>query len=334
MIDPILLIGGAGVVGRWTAHYLRTAHPKVPILVGGRNLAKAEQAAAEITNATGVVINLTADDLGLGDVQVSAVAVLFMDERIASLRFAQARSVPHISISPGINEMAPEVAAYIHSPRAAPVILGTEWLVGATSMMTLGFAKAFDHVDTITIGALLDEQDAFGPAALADLERQTKTLPAALVRRDGVFTWLAGDDVKTSFAAADGTRMEAMAFSPYDVVGLATVLGAQNVQFKLALGESSTRRRGESMSTEILIELRGSDHAGRSLSTRHAVVHPEGQMPLTGLGVAMLLERVTGLDGSAALQAGLYFPLQLLDPATYVSRLKQAGGEVLVLAVA
>ncbi len=334
MIGPILLMGGAGVVGRWAAQYLRAAHPEIPILVGGRNLAKAEQAAAEITNATGVAIDIRADDLGLGDVPVSAVAVLFMDERIAGLRFAQARGVPHISISPGINEMAPEVAAYIHNPSAAPVILGTEWLVGATSMMTLGFAKAFGRVDTIAIGALLDEQDAFGPAALADLERQTKTMPAALVRRDGVYTWLAGDDAKTSFAAVDGTRMVAMAFSPYDVVGLATALGAQNVQFNLALGESSTRRNGESMSTEILIELRGSDHAGRPLRTRHAVVHPEGQMPLTGLGVALLLERVTGLDGSAAVQAGLYFPLQLLDPATYVARLKQAGGEILALEVA
>lgn len=189
------------------------------------------------------------------------------------------------------------MAAYIHTPQAAPVVLGTEWLVGATTVPTLEFAKAFGWVHNITIGALLDEQDDFGPAAEADLERQTKTAPAALARRDGAYYWRVGDEDKATFRAVDGTELDAVAFSPYDVVGLATATGAPNVQFNLELGVSSTRRRGEPLSTEILIELAGEDPAGQPLHTRHAVVHPQGQMPLTGLGVAMVLERLLGLDG-------------------------------------
>lgn len=87
------------------------------------------------------------------------------------------------------------------------------------------------------------------------------------------------------------------------------------------------------MSTEIVIELPGEDHAGRPLRARHAVVHPEGQMPLTGLGVAMVLERLIGLDGDPATPAGLYFPYQLLEPTAYFARLKQIGGAVLKLEV-
>jgi hypothetical protein len=276
---------------------------------------------------------LAADDLGLGERPVSAVAVFFTDERVAGLRFAQSRGVPHISISSGIHEIGPEVAAYIHQPDASPVVLGTEWLVGATTVPTLEFTKAFSRVHDIAIGALLDEQDAFGPAAAADLERQTKTMPAALARRDGAYFWRVGDDAKARFRAVDGTEMEAAALSPYDVVGLATATGAPNVQFNLALGVSSTRRRGEPMSTEILIELAGEDHAGRPLRTRHAVVHPEGQMPLTGLGVAMVLEKLIGLDGNPPTPAGLYFPYQLLDPTRYFSRLERMGGSILKLEV-
>ncbi|WP_245474680.1 hypothetical protein [Bradyrhizobium sp. Leo121] len=164
---PILLIGGSGIVGRWTARFLRVAHPDQPLLIGGRDLAKAKKVATEIGGAEGVVLDLAVDGLGLGERPVSAVAVFFTDERIAGLRFAQSRGVPHISISPGIIEMGPEVAAYIHDPDAAPVILGTEWLVGATTVPTLEFAKAFGRVHDIAIGALLDEQDAFGPAAAA-----------------------------------------------------------------------------------------------------------------------------------------------------------------------
>jgi hypothetical protein len=331
--DPVLLVGGYGIVGRWTARFVRASHPRVPLLIGGRDLAKAEEAAAVIGSAQGVALNLADDDLGLGERPVSAVAILFVDESIAALRFAQSRGVPHVSISRGSNEIAPEVAAYIHRPSAAPVVLGTEWLVGATTVPALEFAEAFGRVHDIVIGALLDEQDAFGPAAQADLERQTKTLPAALARRDGAYFWRTGDDAKARFCAVDGTEMEAAAFSPNDVVGLATATGAPNVQFNLALGVSSTRRRGGPMSTEIVIELAGEDHAGKPLRTRHAVVHPEGQMPLTGLGVAMVLERLIGLDGNLPTPAGLYFPYQLLDPKTYLARLEQIGGAVLTLEV-
>lgn len=330
---PILLVGGSGNVGRWAARFLRAAHPSTPLLIGERDLAKAEQAAAEIKGAQSVALDLTAEDLGLGKRPVSAVAVLVMDERAAALRFAQARGVPHLSISPGISELAPEVAAYIHQPQAAPVVLGTEWLVGATTVPTLEFAKAFGRVHDITIGALLDEQDAFGPAAEADLERQTKTMPAALARRNGAYFWRVGDEAQATFRAVDGTEMAASAFSPYDVVGLATATGAPNVQFNLALGVSSTRRRGEPISTEILIELAGEDLAGQPHRTRHAVVHPQGQMPLTGLGVAMVLERLLGLDGQPAVPAGPYFPYQLLDSTTYFARLKQIGGLILPLEV-
>ena len=332
-LAPILLIGGSGVVGRWATRFLRDAHPGTPLLIGGRNLARAEEAAAGIGGAEGVALDLAVDGLALGERPVSAVAVLFTDERVAGLRFAQSRGVPHVSISPGINEIGPEVAAYMHEPTAAPVVLGTEWLVGATTVPALEFAKAFGRVHDIAIGALLDEQDAFGPAAEADLERQTKTMPAALARRDGAYLWRVGDDAKARFRAVDGTEMEASALSPHDVVGLATATGAPSVQFNLALGVSSTRRRGGPMSTEIVIELAGEDHAGRPLRTRHAVIHPEGQMPLTGLGVAMVLERLTGLDGDPPTPAGLYFPYQLLDPTAYLARFKQAGGMILELEV-
>lgn len=330
--DPILLIGGSGIVGRWTARLLREAHPDLPLLIGGRDLAKAEKAAAEIGNAEAAKINLVAADLGLGERPVSAVAVFFMDERIAGLRFAQSRGVPHINISPLLHEIGPEVGSYIHRPSAAPVVLGTEWLVGATTVPALEFAKAFGQVNTIAIGALLDDEDVGGPAQTVDLERVTKTAPAALARHEGSYIWRVGD-AKAKFRAIDGTEMAATALSPNDVVGLAMANGAPNVEFNLATGVSSTRRRGEPMSTEIIIELAGEDHTGQPLRTRHAIVHPEGQFPLTGLGVAMVLERLTGIDGYSATPPGLYFPYQLLEPTAYFTRLKQAGGAVMKLEV-
>lgn len=332
-LTPILLVGGSGTVGRWTARHLRAAHPDVPLLIGGRDRTKAEKAAAEIGGAEGVVVDLAADELGLRGRDVSAVAVLFADERVAALRFAQSRGVPHVSISPLLHEIGPEVASFIHTPHAAPVVLGTEWLVGATTIPALEFAKAFSRVEDITVGLLLDDLDTGGPAQTADLERVTKTGPMALARKDGVFVWRAGDDEPATFRAADGTEMDGSALSPNDVLGLAMETGAPNIKFCLATGVSSSRRRGEPMSTEIIIELAGIDHAGRALRTRHAVVHPEGQFPLTGLGVALVLERLVGLGDDAPTPPGLYFPYQLLVPEKYFARLEKIGGVILTLDV-
>ena len=330
-VNPILLVGGSGVVGQHTARALRKANPDVPLLIGGRDMDKARDVADQVGEAEGVAIDLAVADLGLGDRPVSAVAVLFTDQRVAGLRFAQDRGVPYICISPGIIELGPEVAAYIHRPDSSAVVLGTEWLVGATSVPALSFAKAFGRVDEIHIGALLDEEDAFGPASEADLERQTKVMPAALERRDGAFVWRTNDDAASRFRAFDGTEVEASALSPNDLLGLSMATGAPDVRFDLAIDISSSRRRGEALSAEILIELSGTDPEGNSLRTRHAVLHRGGQMPLTGLGVAMVLERLTGLDGRTPTPAGLYFPYQLLDPEVYFARLEQIGGSIMEL---
>jgi hypothetical protein len=241
--------------------------------------------------------------------------------------------LPHLSISSGVYEIAPEVATYMHSPGAAAIVLGYEWLVGATTVASLACAKAFSKIDEITISALVDEQDGGGPAVAEDFERLSQMMPAALTRRDGSYVWRSKDDAKAEFRSIDGTKVEAAGFSSIDVVGLAAATGAPNVQFNIATGVSSSRRRGGSKSTEIIIELAGEDHDGRPLRTRHAVFHPGGAAPLTALGVSMIIERLVGLDGSAPTPPGLYFPFHVLDHATYLSRLQAEGGSIVPLAV-
>lgn len=275
-LTPILLAGSSGIFGRCIARYLRSASSDIPLLIGGRDVARAKEVAAEIGNAEGVALDFAADNLGLGGRAVCAIAVFAKDDKIAFLQFAQARGIPHISKSSGTAEIGPEVAAYIQRPNASAVVLGAEWLVGAVTIPTLEFVRAFRRMDDLTIGALLDEQDTGGPAAAIDMHRLGEIMPAALTRRNGAFFWRLGEEAKAEFRAIDGTKMAAVALAPYDVMGLAAATGALNVQFNLATGVGSTRRRGEAMSTEIVIELAGEDHTGEALRTRHAVLHPKG----------------------------------------------------------
>ncbi|QUS39463.1 NAD(P)-dependent oxidoreductase [Tardiphaga alba] len=329
--DPILLTGGSGAIGTLTAKALRSIYPDVPLLIGGRDLAKSRDAADALGNAEGVRIDPLANDLGLGNRHPSAVAVFYSDERLASLRFAHGRGIPHLGISSGIFEIAPEVATYMLAPGSAAIVLGYEWLVGATTVAVREAAKSFGRLHEIKIGALVDEEDKGGPAVEEDFERLARLMPASLTRCDGAYTWRSGDDAKADFAAIDGTKMEANGFSSIDVAGLAAATGAQTVQFDLATGITSSRRRGEPKSTEIMILLSGEDHDGHPLRTRHAVFHPGGAAPLTALGVSMILERLTGLDGHAPTPPGLYFPFQVVDHATYLRRLNADGGKLIAV---
>ncbi|UST79624.1 NAD(P)-dependent oxidoreductase [Pseudomonas siliginis] len=330
---PILFLGGSGAIGHRSAKALRAAHPDIPLLIGGRDLTKAQQAAQEIGGAEGVVIDIAADDLGLGDRHVSAVAIFYMDHALAGLRFAQNRKVPHLSISSGVFEIAPQIARFIHNPGAAPIVLGYEWLVGATTVGVLHLAEAFARISDIRIDALVDDQDGGGPTVAKDFEHLNKMLPSALTRRDGNFIWREAEDAKVTFLALDGTPIQGTGFSSIDVAGLAAATEAPNVQFNLGSGVSSSRRAGRSLSTEILIEMMGKDHEERSLHTRHALVHPSGAAALTGLSVAMLLERLLGLDGQPPTPAGLYFPYQLIKAGAYLERLSKEGGELIEMQV-
>ncbi|WP_288483499.1 NAD(P)-dependent oxidoreductase [uncultured Novosphingobium sp.] len=303
----------------------------MPLLIGSRNRERAEQVASAHGHAEGVIIDPHADDLGLGDRSIAAVAVLYTDERLASLRYAHARGIPHLGISTGLYEVAPEIAIHMQRPDAAAVVLGYEWLVGATTVATLTAAKAYARVDSIRIGALVDEEDWGGPAVAEDFERFASVTSTVLARRDGAFVWRKGDDAAFTFRAIDGTELMASGFSSIDIAGLAAVTGAADVEFGIGTGVSSSRRAGGTKSTEIIIELSGIDEAGKPLRSRHAVFHPGGAAPLTALGIGMVLERLAGLDGKPPTSSGLFFPYQVVDHANYLERLAQEGGQLMTL---
>lgn len=327
-------MGGTGQIGRFTAQALRKRYPDLPLLIGSRNGQRAERVAGALNHAEAVVIDPNSDDLGIGDRQIGAMAVLYTDERLASLRYAHSRGIPHISISTGLYEIAPEIAIHMQRPDAAAVVLGYEWLVGATTIGTLTAAKAYSRVEGIKIGALVDEEDWGGPAVAEDFERFASVMSSVLARRDGAFVWRKGDDAKSKFRAIDGAEIPADGFSTIDIAGLAAVTGAGDVEFAIGTGISSSRRAGGSKSTEIIIELSGLNEAGTPMRSRHAVFHPAGAAPLTALGISMVLERLAGLDGEPATQPGLFFPYQILDHEDYLERLTLEGGRLMELPLA
>ncbi|WP_046658677.1 hypothetical protein [Lysobacter capsici] len=327
-LKPVLIIGGSGVVGAQGAQALRRLHPELPIAIAGRDLARAEAVAAALGNAHALRVDLQRADLGLPeDAQFSAVVLFVKDDTLNSLKYAQRHRLPYVSTSSGSFEIAPEVARHLRAPDATPILLASHWLAGAATLPTLHFAEEFSRVDRIEIGALLDEQDMGGPAAAADYERLVDAA-AAQILENGRWRWVRGDEAARSFLSVDGTRVAASAYSPLDVVSLAAATDAHSIRLDMALGESASRRRGEAFSTEIVIELEGELHDGRIARRRHELTHPQGQAPITALGIALGVERLLGLAGGEAVAPGLYTPDGLIDPAYHLQRLREFGVQV------
>lgn len=322
---PVLVIGGSGVVGAQAAAAIRRLHPNLPVTIAGRDLAKAQAVAGKL-GVEALAADLSKPDLGLPETaRFSAVIVFVKDDWSTALRFAQRHGIPHLSVSSGAFEIGIEAARFIHAPQAAPVVLASQWLAGATLFPTLEYAKAFRSIDRIHVGVLLDEQDMGGKAASADYERITQSGSAALAVKDGRFAWISGEEAKAHYRSVDGTALPAAAYGPLDILSLATATDARNIRFDLAFDVSASRRRGEPFSTEGVITIEGMLHSGKAATRTYEVVHPRGQAPLTALGVALATERALGLAGGEALKPGLYFPDSIIEPTYYIARMKEFG---------
>lgn len=326
---PVLIIGGSGVVGSLAAKTLRRLQPDLPITIGGRDLAKAEAVARSIDGADAAAVDLDRPDLGQpADRAYSAVAVFVKDAGLRSLAYAQQHSLPYVSTSSMVYEIGPEVALAAHRPAAAPILLASHWLAGVATLAVLHFARAFRRVETIEIAVVLDEEDMGGPAAAADYDRIISATTKVMIRQDGKWTWIGGEAAKRRFAAVDGVELEGQAYSPMDVISLGAATDARTIRLDLVLGESATRRRGEPFSTEIIIEIAGERPDGTLGRSRHELVHPQGQAPLTALGIATGVERLLGLDNGMPAVPGLYLPELLIEPDHLLRRLEAFGTSI------
>lgn len=90
MADKVLFAWGSGVVGQRAAKAFRARHPNVPILIGGRDIGKAEAIAKHLGNAEAVQIDTGLPRLGLEqDVRLPAIAMMVPDAGLPGMLLAQ-----------------------------------------------------------------------------------------------------------------------------------------------------------------------------------------------------------------------------------------------------
>lgn len=320
---PVLFAGGSGVVGRAALRWFRERHPGTPAIVGGRDLRRAHETARQTGAAGAVALDLDRAGLGLGEIDVAAVVATAPDHALHGLRYARDRGVPYLSASTWLTESGAEMAHVAHRP-TVPVALAGHWWGGSATHLALHGAGSFGTVRAIRVGSVVDDQDATGPAAVEDMGRGAGS---AFAIARGRRAWLTGDDAKGRVRAADGRELDADPYALLDIVSLHAATGADDIRFDLAVGTSSSRRRGGPIAAEVAVEIEG-ERDGRPHSSRHTLEFPGGQASLTGLSIVLSLPALLGLDGRDPVPPGLYLPELLSDTGWFLGRLTDAGATI------
>ncbi|MEV7286414.1 saccharopine dehydrogenase [Streptomyces sp. NPDC093252] len=323
---PVLILGGSGQAGSGTARLLRQWYPELPLTVAGRDPVRTGRVAAELGGATAVTVDLGRDDLGLpAGREYGAVVAALWDDRLNGLAYARRLGVPYVSLSSSLPDIGVEMVAGLQR-RPVPLLLASQWCAGVLTLAVLGLAREFGRVDAVRVAAVLDGADIGGPAGIEDLARWSAVTSAGLERRDGRFVWVDGPEADVEVPTLDGRVLTGRSTPVLDVPGLALATGARDVRFAFAVGESEGTRRGAGPSVEMRIDLSGTGTDGAPRRITRVLVHPEGQRPLTALGLALGVERLLGLRGDGPAAPGLHTPETLIDPARAGERLGEIGG--------
>ena len=318
----ILIAGGYGVVGSAMARHLRALMPGTELILAGRNPQNGDSLASELGAAHTLKLDTAAPEDALASVgPLDIIVCALPDPQDRLLRYALNHGIAHVSITRSTRDMAALAGLIAHHGVTAPVVPLAHWQAGLLTLAALDAVADMDRVDRLTLSALFDMADPIGPMTVADAEG---FMGEALQRRDGTWHWVDAEQEKTK-RRLDSKAVDVAPVSVLDVTGLAAATGAADIRFDLAIDTSRGTAAGNAASHDMWIEADGT-RGGKPVSRARMVSDPKGQAHLTGLGAALIVQRI--LEAHADLAPRLYAPETLLPPADAMAALADHGIEI------
>ena len=326
----ILLAGGYGVVGAQVARILRSRHPEVEILIGGRRLSEATRLADEIGNAAGVIIDTTAPQPLEQIDQIDAVGVFIHETDDHLLHEAARRGIAYMDITRGWDALARAFAVGAFYDLTAPLLFSSHWMAGGPAIISRGLADGLDAVSSVDMSILYYTGDKMGPDSASAGEGMTLdfaarsggrwqrvgplsddrlvTFPSGAIRR--VYRMNMGDMVTPALATGARDVGVRIGFDKGNALGSMrrlVRLGIWDLLMRIpGMSAIAATKPGKGAPHEIVIEVTG-EKGGKTIHRRATILDPQGQSHLTALGAVHALERVAGL-GTPALRPGAALP--------------------------
>jgi saccharopine dehydrogenase-like NADP-dependent oxidoreductase len=349
--NSVLLAGGYGVVGRQIAHLIRSRHPELRIIVGGRTPQKAQALVHELGNAEAALVDVARPN-PLGDLQPGAVLGLVNDPQDYLLTDAAGRGIPFVDITRWTERLRAAQARLEGMPLRAPVILSSAWMAGVAVLSALSASRQLSTVETVEIGILYSLKDKSGPNSVEYMDRLA--VPFEIMRA-GQPQMAQAMSAPRKVEFFNGQVFTAYLFDIPDQYTLPRTLNAKTVLGRLTFDDAvsihllsflvrsgiwkilshdrftSLRRSilhnpGEGGEHQIVIEVMGLDGNRRRKKITVKVNDPQGQTHLTALGAVAQFERLIGADGAPAPAAGVHLPETALPQVESVFRLLEQNG--------
>jgi hypothetical protein len=335
--EAVLLVGGYGVVGSQIAAAVRRRHPELPLTIAGRSAEKAARA-AEALGVADVGVEGAALDVSrpepLAGLRPRAVVSVVNDPGDHLLADAMRLGVPLLDIARWTDRVRSAAALVEAAAPTAPVLLSSGWMAGICSTIAAGIARELHRVESIDISVLYALEDKAGPDSAQYMDRLARPFEVTTGGRPARARPL-GDGRRVVFP--DGGFARVYRFDTPDQLTLPATTGAATVAarigfdsalttsllvalvrsgaWRLISGERFTALRrkllynpGPGAGHQVVIEVAGYDIGGRSVKARAGIFDPLGQTHLTAVAALVQLERLLGLDGAPAPEAGLVYP--------------------------
>lgn len=330
---PILITGGYGVVGEQIARALRRRHPHAPLILAGRNPAKAEALAKELGNTTTARVDMEQPN-PLNGLRPRAVLAAVNDPHDNLLMDAARAGIPYVDITRWTERLRSAASRVGTVTLQSPVMFASSWMAGVAAMAAVAASRPLKRVNSIDIAVLFSLKDKAGPNSVEYMDRLARPFEVMIDGRPAQARPYT-DPRRVTFPG--GHTAKAYRFDTPDQLTLPVTTGAQTVAARIAFDDAMTtnllvfltrsgiwklisgkrftglRRSllynpGAGAGHELVIEAAGLDESGQSKSVRATVRDPQGQTHLTALGAIIQLERVLGLDGAPPPAPGILYP--------------------------
>lgn len=345
----VILVGGAGVVGRQVAAILRRRQPDVRLILAGRGL-EAAQAAAAPLGAEAMRLDVQAPDLGEVNTDTIIVGLANdLNDRLLTAAVRAGTSYLDVTRWTAAQQQALTTVAALGRP-VAPVVFASSWMASTVGLAVRDAARDMASIERIDIGILFGLGDRAGPNSVAYMDRIS--IPFATMEeggwrtrrgfRDGQARDFGEGGIHTVYRfdtpdqavlpALTGARTvdARIAFDARMETRLVHILAASGVWKALSGPRFETLRRsvlynpGEGAAHRVRIGLEGRDGQGEAVRRTVQLVDPEGQTRLTALGAVVQIERLLGRLGPA-LEAGVHLGEAMADPAPAIALLRSEG---------
>ncbi|HXE46551.1 MAG TPA: hypothetical protein VN635_15315 [Conexibacter sp.] len=343
---PLVMVGGYGLVGGQAATLLRERNPQLPLVLAGRNPARASALAAALDATTARVDVRSERPLATLAERPAAILATTPDPADRLLAEAMREGIPIADVDRA--DAVATLDALLHASRErprAPVLLAGAWKGGTAALLTAALARLVPSPTRIDLAVVVSSRDRVGDGAWRFSRRWAWPHYASEDRVRGVghpFT-----DVRP-VRCADGQMRPSVRISTLDQVALPMSLDVPTVEVRLAMLEApklwavvALKRSGALRALErprlrgvrrrLLERSGGGDLSAFTVTVTGAdrtlaidAIDMQGQAHLGAVGAALAAERVLGL-ADVSLPAGVSFPEQNACPAADIAALTAAG---------